>query len=297
MKIIHGSLSALLVEVKEHGKVDGVRVAALMQSTAEGAGIPRYTSWVIVSADVDWGAVGRVAARGGPAAGGGDRAGLSRSREARRASPRRSSPRCAAGSRRRGSRCATGSSPPTRRRSKASWTEHGPPSPARPAGADNFLKWRRSIDEHLELGRLTWDEYGDVQLALHEGRPAHGDGCARAGPSSAEQTRLEGQARREALPRPEDQGLHRLPRASRLRERWWKSRSTNFRSRRHLHGARPTARRVASAAEVGERNSRPTGASAREIKHFTAGRSRSRKRSRSSLRVRSADAVHRHHCH
>ena len=30
----------------------------------------------------------------------------------------------------------------------------------RPAGADNFLKWRRSIDEHLELGRLTWDEYG-----------------------------------------------------------------------------------------------------------------------------------------
>jgi hypothetical protein len=31
--------------------------------------------------------------------------------------------------------------------------------PARPAGADDFLKWRRSIDEHLELGRLTWDEY------------------------------------------------------------------------------------------------------------------------------------------
>ena len=33
-------------------------------------------------------------------------------------------------------------------------------TPARPAGADNFLKWRRTIDEHLELGRLTWDEYG-----------------------------------------------------------------------------------------------------------------------------------------
>jgi hypothetical protein len=30
----------------------------------------------------------------------------------------------------------------------------------RPAGADNFVKWRRTIDEHLELGRLTWDEYG-----------------------------------------------------------------------------------------------------------------------------------------
>jgi hypothetical protein len=48
MKIIHGSLSALLTEVKEQGKVDGVRVAAMMQSTFEGAGTPRYTSWVIV---------------------------------------------------------------------------------------------------------------------------------------------------------------------------------------------------------------------------------------------------------
>src|SRR5712691_8487992 len=49
MKIIHGSLSSLLTEVKEHGQVDGVRVAAPMQSTVEGAGLPRYTSWVIVS--------------------------------------------------------------------------------------------------------------------------------------------------------------------------------------------------------------------------------------------------------
>ena len=54
MKIIHGSLSGLLTEVKERGKVDGVRVAALMQSSIEGAGIPRYTSWVIVSAPLDW---------------------------------------------------------------------------------------------------------------------------------------------------------------------------------------------------------------------------------------------------
>ena len=53
MKIVHGSLSALLTEVKEQGKVDGVRVAAMMQSTFEGAGLPRYTSWVIVSARVD----------------------------------------------------------------------------------------------------------------------------------------------------------------------------------------------------------------------------------------------------
>ena len=54
MKIIHGSLSGLLTEVKERGKVDGVRVAAMMQSTVESAGLPRYTSWVIVSAHVDW---------------------------------------------------------------------------------------------------------------------------------------------------------------------------------------------------------------------------------------------------
>ena len=54
MKIIHGSLSSLLTEVKEQGKVDGVRVAAMMQSTFESAGTPVYTSWVIVSAHVDW---------------------------------------------------------------------------------------------------------------------------------------------------------------------------------------------------------------------------------------------------
>ena len=52
MKIIYGSLSGLLVEVKERGK-DDVRVAALMQSTVEGAGLPRYTSWVIVCAALE----------------------------------------------------------------------------------------------------------------------------------------------------------------------------------------------------------------------------------------------------
>lgn len=54
MKLIHGSLSSLLGELKERGKVDGVRVAALMQSVTEGNGVPRYTSWVVVSAHVDW---------------------------------------------------------------------------------------------------------------------------------------------------------------------------------------------------------------------------------------------------
>jgi hypothetical protein len=54
MKLIHGSLSSLLGELKGRGKVDGVRVAALMQSVTEGSGVPRYTSWVIGSAQVDW---------------------------------------------------------------------------------------------------------------------------------------------------------------------------------------------------------------------------------------------------
>jgi hypothetical protein len=54
MKVIHGALSGLLGEVRERGKVDGVRLAAVMQSTTEDSGTPRYTSWVIVSAQVDW---------------------------------------------------------------------------------------------------------------------------------------------------------------------------------------------------------------------------------------------------
>jgi len=49
MKIVHGVLSALLAEVSAHGQGDEVRLAALMESTVEGTGIPVYTSWVIVS--------------------------------------------------------------------------------------------------------------------------------------------------------------------------------------------------------------------------------------------------------
>ncbi|MBI2525273.1 MAG: hypothetical protein HYY95_07075 [Candidatus Rokubacteria bacterium] len=55
MKIIHGSLSALLTEVKEQGKLDGVRVAAMIQRNPEGSGIPRYGCWVVVTADGGWG--------------------------------------------------------------------------------------------------------------------------------------------------------------------------------------------------------------------------------------------------
>jgi hypothetical protein len=44
----------LLGELRERGKVDGVRLAALLQSATESAGTPRYTAWVIVSAALDF---------------------------------------------------------------------------------------------------------------------------------------------------------------------------------------------------------------------------------------------------
>jgi hypothetical protein len=55
MKVVHGSLNALLHEVKER-KVETVRVAAFLQSDLVSNGIPRYTAWVVVTAllDLDW---------------------------------------------------------------------------------------------------------------------------------------------------------------------------------------------------------------------------------------------------
>jgi hypothetical protein len=44
----------------------------------------------------------------------------------------------------------------------------------RPAGADDFVKWRRSIDEHLELGHLTWDEYGMFNWLCTKADPRRG---------------------------------------------------------------------------------------------------------------------------
>jgi hypothetical protein len=49
----------------------------------------------------------------------------------------------------------------------------GSPRP-RPAGADDFVKWRRSIDEHLELGLLTWDEYGMFNWLCTKADPRRG---------------------------------------------------------------------------------------------------------------------------
>jgi hypothetical protein len=54
MKIVHGSLTALLHEVKERN-VEAVRVAAFLQgSDVVSNGIPRYTAWVVVTTQLDW---------------------------------------------------------------------------------------------------------------------------------------------------------------------------------------------------------------------------------------------------
>jgi hypothetical protein len=61
--------------------------------------------------------------------------------------------------------------------------------PARPAGADNYLRWRRTIDEHLELRRLTWHEYAMFSWLCTKASPQ--DGVVRASwPTLAEQTSL-----------------------------------------------------------------------------------------------------------
>jgi hypothetical protein len=57
--------------------------------------------------------------------------------------------------------------------------------PARPAGADDFLKWRRSIDEHLELGQLTWDEYAMFSWLCTKAEPHLGMARSGASPGPA----------------------------------------------------------------------------------------------------------------
>jgi len=54
MKVVHGSLSGLLQEVKDR-KIDAVRVAAFVQSDSGGTnGLPRYTAFIVVTAVLDW---------------------------------------------------------------------------------------------------------------------------------------------------------------------------------------------------------------------------------------------------
>ncbi|MFZ1059132.1 MAG: hypothetical protein WAP47_08060 [Candidatus Rokuibacteriota bacterium] len=59
----------------------------------------------------------------------------------------------------------------------------------RPSGADNYLRWRRSIDEHLELRRLTWDEYAMFNWLCTKADPRTGI-LRTSWPVLAEQTTL-----------------------------------------------------------------------------------------------------------
>ncbi len=59
----------------------------------------------------------------------------------------------------------------------------------RPSGADNYLKWRRSIDEHLELRRLSWDEYAMFNWLCTKASPRTGT-VRTSWPTLAEQTTL-----------------------------------------------------------------------------------------------------------
>jgi hypothetical protein len=44
----------------------------------------------------------------------------------------------------------------------------------RPTGADNFLRWRRSVSEHLESRRLTWPEYAMLSWLCTKAQPYTG---------------------------------------------------------------------------------------------------------------------------
>ena len=53
MKIVYASLSALITDLKERLRPDWVHMAALLQSTVETSGTPIYTSWIVMTTDVD----------------------------------------------------------------------------------------------------------------------------------------------------------------------------------------------------------------------------------------------------
>ena len=155
--------------------------------------------------------------------------------------------------------------------------------PARPAGADDFLKWRRSIDEHLELGRLTWDEYAMFSWLCTKADPRTGT-LRTSWTILAGQTRLDAQ-RVEKLCR----GLKGKGYIAYPEHRGWRTLVQVAIDKFPLRDGtytRLASERGASAAEV-----------ATELPHPNPRESsvstdlRSRKRSRSSLRVRSADAA------
>jgi hypothetical protein len=52
MKVIYVSLSSLLTDLKERLAPDWVHLGALLQSTAEGSGVPLYTGWIVLTTEL-----------------------------------------------------------------------------------------------------------------------------------------------------------------------------------------------------------------------------------------------------
>ena len=161
----------------------------------------------------------------------------------------------------------------------------GAPRP-RPAGADDFVKWRRSIDEHLELGLLTWDEYGMFNWLCTKADPRRGT-LRTSWTVLAGQTRL-GAKHVEKLCR----GLKGKGYIDYPEHRGWRTlvhvgidkfplRDGTYTALPHHPGASPAD---VPAKVLGELEGQtPKGST-------TSPAGRVRERMRSSLRVRSADA-------
>ena len=156
----------------------------------------------------------------------------------------------------------------------------------RPAGADDFVKWRRSIDEHLELGLLTWDEYGMFNWLCTKADPRRGT-LRTSWTVLAGQTRL-GAKHVEKLCR----GLKGKGYIDYPEHRGWRTlvhvgidkfplRDGTYTSLPRESGASPAELPAKVPGEL-------QGQTPEESTASPAGRVR--ERSRSSLRVRSADA-------
>ena len=167
------------------------------------------------------------------------------------------------------------------------------PTTPRPAGADNFLKWRRTIDEHLELRRLTWDEYGMFNWLCTKADPRTGR-LRTSWPTLADQTTLttnyvgklcRSLKRKEYIAFQEHRG-----RRGGLVEVAIDKFPLPGGGYTSLH-ATPRRGQAEVLAEVpAEVPAELVGQKTDESSTSLAGRSRKRSRSRSSLRVRTADA-------
>jgi len=170
-------------------------------------------------------------------------------------------------------------------------------SGTRPAGADNYLRWRRTIDEHLELRRISWHEYAMFSWLCTKADPRTGR-VRTSWPVLAEQTGLTPRhveklcrslRRKGYVAYPIHQGKRRvLVELSINKFPLVDGSYTALADRAGVSGAEVPAEVPAKVPlqvplQVGGQKPRKSTAS-------LGGRSRERKRSRSSLRVRPADA-------